>query len=356
MAGSQESKEVTPTSTESLPTEAKIRFQCLLRLANAQVGGKIFGKGEMSPGQLSDEMYNTLKEAKNREYEKSPSGGTLREWIVKAAENNHSELARLKGIKVELFAEYLRLRHQLMVTQVAKELEFERINRASPDGELAYQMARAFSADTGGYGYAAVGNFDGTFACYRRAWAAGYPDHFQRSRIKIYFDTKWTIEEMQDVSLGGHAVDELNKGPILPFGSNFFATMRSEAVLKFLGISGFYPEPGTDRTVQLFFGHGQGMSGKGPHPGYPYVCSRIDGRMVIGDKGKEPSEYEHLEKTLVMHEDVWDRIPTTTDRALLMAGQELTSDLPETIRDDPHAEQSLRLLRRLERARLNDRM
>lgn len=356
MAENQESEAVLTATDDSISTEAKIRFQCLLRIARTTHDGKILGAGTMTPGVLSSDIHDALEKTKTPGYENTPSGDTLGQWIIKAAGNKYSELARLKGIKVELFAEYLRLRHQLLVTQVAKELEFERINREFPEGELAYQMAHAFSADTGGYGYAAVGNFEGTFVCYRRAWASGYADHFQRSRIRIFFDNKWTIEEMQDISLGGHAVDERNTGPILPFGSNFFATMRSDSVFKFLGISGFYPEPGTHKTVQLFFGHGQGISGKGPHPGYPYVCSRIDGRMEIGDKAKEQSEYKHLEETLVMHENAWDRIPTTTDRALLEEGQELSSDLPKNIRDDQHAEQSLRLLRRLEGAKLNDRM
>jgi hypothetical protein len=177
------------------------------------------------------------------------------------------------------------------------------------------------------------------------------------------------MKEIQQSSYGGHRVDEVNSGPILPFGSNYFALIRSldPSVLKMIGISNFYPEPDVSRCVEIFYGHGQGVSGKGPHPGYPFVCSRIDGKQKMNDA--MPDEAKELiasfeEQTRTLPEKVWDHVHSMFDPfsnfekikkidpaedGKLWEGFKIPAD----VFSDKHAPQCIKILRSMEKRKEN---
>lgn len=76
----------------------------------------------------------------------------------------------------------------------------------------------------------------------------------------------------------GIFVNEHDEGVLFQYGANMFILMREEdeRSLKFMVAHYVYPAPSEGTLVTAFAGHLIAASGKGPHPGYPFYCERIE--------------------------------------------------------------------------------
>lgn len=351
-----DSFEDTQEVLSGVPTEVKLMAKCLAKLVSCTHEGKKVGSGTLSLSvflsQLNKHQYT---DHNNENQQSSLSENTLRKYIKAGYNDNYTSMTSALETTVAGVTRFLKLKygHEWAVTQ--SEMDFELIDTSTPKGRLVYGLSQEFSSDSGTQRYGSLQFLNGTFACYRRTWVSGFSDHIQRSLVKVEFDGFWKFSETQIGAFGGHKVDELNHGPILPFGSNFFALIRSRSVLKMLGISNFYPEPESGRNVELFYGYGQGISGKGPHPGYPFVCSRIDGASHVADD-KDQLEARRQFLALVekqvrsLPERVWDEVHAGFDPFGEGSGIHLANGnpVPTDVLQDRYAPQCIRILRQME--------
>ncbi len=343
---SQKAKDLRAKAAKNqkkVSTDASIAFRCLSKIIHIK-GESTEPHEERSPNQIGVDEFRNRYNAFFDDRERTISDSNIRKWVAEGLKPE-AEIQPQRQ-KMNDLTIFLRREFSVQWSHSASEFDYEIINRDKTEGEMVYQMAQAFSFNSGGYDYGKLRSFEGEYVCYRRAWASGFADHIQRSIVKIKFTDYWQMSEIQKTAYGGHKIDETNKGPILPFGSNMYAIIKSKTVLKMIGISSFYPEPGLGIPIELFHGFGQGISGKGPHPGYPFVCSRVGDDQTYA-ASQNFADFIADENTRSMSEEDW-RDAAKFQRSQKPDAATCQDYIPEDAIEDPHAEQCIRILLKME--------
>jgi hypothetical protein len=146
----------------------------------------------------------------------------------------------------------------------------------------------------------------GTYMVYRSAWTSPGSD--------LYISSVMTFEwvgnglfytDVQDYldPATTHRLDEIDTGVALPFGMNIVLLARghNHKVLKFSSIYDLYHFPNGLQKVIRFSGNAMAISGKGPHPGFPFAALRVtepdQAVSRIFDRSELPNRiYETLHK------------------------------------------------------------
>lgn len=121
----------------------------------------------------------------------------------------------------------------------------------------------------------------GSFMVFRQAWTSQRPDDFMTSVMTFeWVGNGLFFTDQQDYPdpATPHRVNEHDTGVALPFGMNVVLLARGQnhEVLKFASINELYHFPNGWQHVTRFSGNAMAISGKGPHPGYPFAAVRID--------------------------------------------------------------------------------
>ena len=138
-------------------------------------------------------------------------------------------------------------------------------------------------------------SFQGTFMVYRQSWISSNANDFMTSVMTFdwvgnglfFTDT----QKYPDPS-SPHPVDEIDTGVALPFGMSVALLSRGQnhEMLRFSSIDDMYSFPNGRRTVVKFSGNAMAVSGKGPHPGYPFAALRVDDPLQATSKIMNRSE------------------------------------------------------------------
>lgn len=201
-----------------------------------------------------------------------------RATIDRYRKKGDAELDGMRFAQIQLLFAYL----SQSVEHATSAFEGARVVRSSHDlAPLLSEFVERFGPRKGQIDLSDMASLEGTFLAYRRAWSSTDPRDHITSVMTIervgdgYFFTD--VQSYIDTTTKA-VVDETDVGFAIPFGMSVVLVSKASQfdTLKFGSIDDFFPFPDTVRSVQSFSGNGLAISGRGPHPGYPFAARRVE--------------------------------------------------------------------------------
>ena len=157
-------------------------------------------------------------------------------------------------------------------------------NATISDDYIVNGLLEKFSTPGKGFPYNHINSMAHTYELYRKSWVdQNSSEFFLRSHMEIIKQGSiYIFTEKQKFEASGEKIDEVDKGYIIPYSTNFYVLSNSSHCMKFYDFHYFSPEPGNDTVVNDLRGNMIAVAGKGPHPGFKIYARRVDHEVKIG--------------------------------------------------------------------------